>query len=99
MRLSEVITRPTRQSDGKVACQQLIFAEQAGVLERFEVGQVIQRIEQEVGEEGFRGDIGVGCARRRAALPCTVIEVSPEGYFEAAPHGCTVPVCKFLQLG
>jgi hypothetical protein len=40
-----------------ITCQQLVLAEQPGILESLEIRQVAQRVETEV-QEAFRGDIG-----------------------------------------
>jgi hypothetical protein len=65
---SGLLPAPAR-TEGRhdVAGQQLFLAEQTSVLERLEVGQIAQRVEPELEQEFFRGDIGVGRARRRAA--------------------------------
>jgi hypothetical protein len=50
-----------------VAGQQLLVRQQPGILKRLEIRQVAQRVETELQQECFRGDVGVGRAGRRAA--------------------------------
>ncbi len=47
--------------------QQLVLAEQPGILERLEIRQITQRVKPELQQEFFCRDVSVGRARRRAA--------------------------------
>ena len=50
--------------------QQPVLAEEPGILQHLEVGQIAEGLEPEVAQEVRCGNIGIGCSRRRQNRDC-----------------------------